>query len=68
MILYTVVPPEEVWEDGPERRFVEVEVEGVRVLAEPIDAASGRVERILSTDPNHFLNPALQPGSTIRLV
>lgn len=67
MILYTVVPPEEVWEEEVERRFIEVDVDGVRVLAEPIDGTRGRVERILSTDPGHFLNPSLQPGSTVRL-
>ncbi len=67
MILYTVVPPELVWEEEAERRFVEVRVGGVLLLAEPLDGTTGRIERILSTDPGHFLDPALQPGSTVRL-
>lgn len=67
MILYTVVPPEAVWEEEAERRFIEVEVNGVRLLAEPLDGTTAKVERVLSTDPSHFLDPRLQPGSTVRL-
>lgn len=67
MILYTVVPPELLWEEEAERRFVEVRVGGVLVLAEPQGGSTGRVERVLSTDPGHFLNPSLQPGSIVRL-
>ncbi|NPV52875.1 MAG: hypothetical protein HPY71_05055 [Firmicutes bacterium] len=67
MILYTVLSPEEVLDgmDKP-RTFLEVELEGVKMTIEPISNEEARLVRIFSTDPRDYLDPLLQPGSTIR--
>lgn len=63
--LYTVVPPEEVWnedssgEDAP--ALQEVTYRGVRMLVRPT-AEGAVIERLLTTDPYAYLRPDLQPG------
>lgn len=70
MILYTVMPIETVLEGlQPEdrRTFRDVPVGGVRLLVEEMSPGSGRIVRLLSTDPRDFLDPRYQPGSCLRL-
>lgn len=65
-MLYSIVPDEEIWtEEASDSSFHEVEIDGCMMQVEPIDAARGRVVRILSTDPQAYLNPAFQPGSVV---
>lgn len=70
MILYTVMPLETVLEGlEPEgqRTFREVSVGGVRLIVEEMSSGSGRVVRLLSTDPKDFLDPRYQPDSCVGL-
>lgn len=68
MILYTVVPLELVLEGmDKERAFTDVEVSGITMTVEQVSANEAVIVRLISTDPQHFLDPALQPGSRIRL-
>ncbi len=68
MIFYTVVPIEDILDDEEERMLVPASAGGCTMLVEPLGEGRGRIERILSTDPHHFLTPELQPGSIVDLV
>ena len=68
MIIYTPVPPEILWyeEVKEEVRIVEGIVQGIPVQLKMLQGKNvAVVERILSTDPIHFLNSSCQPGSKI---
>jgi len=66
MIMYTPVPPEVLWyeEDREKAQFVEGTVQDIPVQMR-LYQGTNIVERVLSTDPLHFLNSACQPGSKI---
>lgn len=67
MILYTVVPPEELFDDDEPSVPVVAAVNGTPVLVTPLGDGRARIERLLSTDPERFLDPALQPGVVVSL-
>jgi|GEM_PF-561825 len=67
-MLYSIIPEEEVWaDDSFDCNFHDTVIDGCMVQVEPIDGARGRVVRVLSTDPQAYLNPAFQPGSLVPL-
>ena len=66
MILYTVVPPEEIFPEEEERTFVTARYQGVSVVVEPVGDGRARLERVLSTDPEDYLRSDLQPGAILR--
>ncbi len=72
MILYTIMPLELVMEGmgnqetSQERREIEIEVEGRKLVVQPQSATEGRVVRLLSTNPEDYLKGEWQPGSLIR--
>lgn len=67
-MLYSIVPNEDIWsEESVDYNFHEVMIDGFMVQVEPIDGASGRVVRVISTDPQAYLNPTFQPGSLVPL-
>ncbi|WP_147532188.1 YlzJ-like family protein [Bacillus marasmi] len=67
MILYTMMPHELVF---PEQAQTEpgqmlVTYEGIPVMVEKTAEQDLRVVRILSTDPQHYLNDKITPGAKI---
>jgi len=73
MILYTVVPTHYVVsaeylarEDVPE--LIEVSLGGRKLLVEPMGPTTGKVARVLSTNPADYLDPALQPGQIVEFI
>ncbi|MFY9371621.1 MAG: YlzJ-like family protein [bacterium] len=70
MILYTTMPLENVYQGLEDMRpsYLEVEMAGTMVVVEPIGLNQGRIVRILSTDPQDYLHPGLQPGRIINFV
>jgi hypothetical protein len=66
MIIYTPVPPEVLWyeEERDKVQIMEGLVQGIPVQIKVVQGINV-VERVLSTDPAHFLNSACQPGSKI---
>jgi len=67
VLLYTVVPLEEVlegFEQEPEPT-IQLSLGALTVEAEFIGGFQARVVRVLSTDPRHFLEPSVQPGAII---
>lgn len=65
-MLYTIMPEEQIFSMEVEvREVTEVEVEGVKLLIELTEPNRGTIVRLLSTNPNHFLNPKYSPGETV---
>lgn len=67
MIHYTPLDPIEIWTDPtvPEPVLEEEVLDGVRVVLRQEDGMSWSVVQIISTDPQDFLRPELQPGTRI---
>ena len=58
-MLYTVIPVEDVlegWEVDPPHT-VDVMVGGVLLQVEPLSQFAGREERVISSDPQVYLDP-----------
>lgn len=67
MILYTMMPQELVYPTAAEeygQQFL-VSYQGVPLIVEPTIDHTYQVIRIVSTDPQHFLNESLLPGTKI---
>ncbi len=69
MLIYSVLPPELLIADleahGKEFEHV---IDGVKVLVEPLEGNTAVISRVLSTNPQDFLNFKLQPGRLIQYV
>lgn len=72
-MFYTIVPMEVIFgEDavgGVEESTIgeqTVQIGDATLLVEPDGMGRGKVKRVLSTDPNHYLDPRWQPGMAIR--
>lgn len=67
MILYTMMPQELIFpidEDAFSKQKM-VYHQGVPLLVEAVDQQNVQVVRILSSDPQHYLNAEICPGSKI---
>lgn len=60
-----MVPPEALVEAVEDTRTVTVRVGEIPILARVGGDGRVRVERLVTTDPAHYLDPALAPGSDI---
>jgi hypothetical protein len=69
MMFYTIAPIESLFPElyADERQFVLIERGNIQMQVEPIDGGQGRIIRLISTDPAHYLQPALQPGMLVDL-
>ncbi|MDR7865529.1 MAG: YlzJ-like family protein [Sporomusaceae bacterium] len=65
-VLWTVLPMELVL-DGFEKGSVyeEAEVAGAKVMVERVAPFASRIVRLLSTAPDDYLRPELQPGTML---
>lgn len=70
MLLYTILPIEEVMEgwDEFEPQYVELQQGSITMLVEPLGFGQGRIVRIISSDASNYLKPRLQPGCLISLM
>ncbi len=69
-VLYTIVPPETIF--GPAEDYdqgklntIEMVIDGVTVMVEPLGPGRGKAQRLLSTNPQHYLDRRWQPGETV---
>lgn len=68
MMLHTVMPLELVLEGFEKpRRFIDVNYGGMKITLEPLSFSQARVVRVLSTDPQAYMNPLIAPGSIVPL-
>ncbi|CAM3360248.1 YlzJ-like family protein [Marinicrinis lubricantis] len=67
MTLYTEVSLNDIFEghDQLTQALEEIQVEGVTMQVEPMSTGQAKIVRLISSDPNDYLNPRLQPGSII---
>lgn len=66
MVIYTPMIFEwEIGTDGEERKFTEIPYGQATVIAEIMNDGVCRVERLISSNPDDYLHPDLQPGSQI---
>lgn len=68
MIIYSTMPAEIIFEnfDQMEKTEVrEVKMGGITMLVEPTGAYEGKIVRLISPDPQDYLNPSYAPGQTI---
>ncbi|MCF6410626.1 YlzJ-like family protein [Pseudalkalibacillus salsuginis] len=68
MILYTSMPNELVFNNAAENydKHSMIEMNGVSMMVEHLDENQCRIVNLLSTDPYHYLNPSLQPGTVLK--
>ena len=68
MLLYTPVPIEQVLE-GIDKKYDhrEIDIDGIKLLVEPLDLNQAKVVRIISSNPRDYLNPNIAPGSILQL-
>jgi hypothetical protein len=65
-ILWTVVPPEEIFAAAQQTPlYKEVLIDGVLMQVEEVSPAESRVVRIISTRPEDYLNASIQPGAPV---
>ncbi len=67
-MLYTVMPVEMVmgW-DEEVSDLVEVEIDGVLMQVSPDGQGGGVVQRLISSDPQDYLDARYQPGQRVSL-
>ena len=70
MILYTMMPQELIFPSEPDAFHHQCTImhEGVELLVETTSGDTGRIVRILSTDPQHYLDERFAPGTKISLL
>lgn len=71
-MLYTIIPFEAIFdpdlESGPLQSSgdeVEIKQGSVSLLTQPLPGGQFKINRIISTDPQDYLRPEWQPGSTM---
>jgi hypothetical protein len=67
MIIYTSMPLELVYEgyENFKPQYEEIEHNGVSMVIEPSGPYQGKIVRLLSCNPQHYLDPSYSPGSMI---
>ena len=67
MILYTMMPSELIFppEEVEQSKQQLISYQGISMLVEQTDSEHVQIVRILSSDPQHYLNQELCPGSKI---
>lgn len=67
MILYTIYPLEMVLEEESEEQTQEVEIKAgsVSLMCQSLPGGEMKISRVISTNPQDYLNPQWQPGKTI---
>lgn len=68
MTLYTIIPMETVlagMDKVEQEEYVEVSINGVTMQIKPINAQQASIVRLLSGNPQDYLNPQYAPGRII---
>lgn len=67
MILYSIIPAELVFSGYEnESKYIEMDYMGEKVEVMPLSNSEYRINRLISTSPKAYLNPAFQPGTIIK--
>lgn len=68
MIHYSTIPIDQVYAgwDSFTPNYQEINYQGVTMLIEPQGTQGGRIVRLISPNPQDYLNPNWAPGQFIR--
>lgn len=66
MIIYSPVPVEMLFKSEPEKNFQELTIDNRIIVVDQTQSSIPSIHRVISTDPQDYLNPNFQPGSRIR--
>ena len=66
-LIYTPLALEDVLteKDSQESNFQEIEMEGKKLIVEPVGDYEVKVTKLISSDPNDYLDNRFQPGNII---
>jgi hypothetical protein len=67
-MLYTIMPLELVLQgqETMEHKYSEIEENGRKLIVEPISLTEAKLVRLISPDPQDYLQPQWQPGRMIQ--
>lgn len=67
MIIYSPVPIETIFDgyDQMKLNYKEIQMGHVTMVVEQISNTEGKIVRVISPDPQDYLNPCYQPGTTL---
>lgn len=66
MVLYTAMPLELVLEGMDKAyNYKEINLDGIKLIIEPLDLNHGKIVRLISTNPQDYLKSELCPGRII---
>ncbi len=64
MILYTIYPEEMIFQNTAERKLITMNVDDKIFVMEIINGQA-QIVRLISSDPQDYLNPNWQPGTKL---
>lgn len=68
MLLYTIMPEHVIFPDSYQvsgHQLRQINHRGVDMLVQVHESGHPQIARLLSTEPSHYLDPLLQPGTVI---
>jgi len=66
MLFWTIMPLENLFEQQSDHlKYKEIEYNGVMVVIENISEKQCRIIRVISTSPEDYMRPEIQPGSIL---
>lgn len=67
-VIWSIMPIEQVWSGGGQlQECRQISWQGVDMLVTPVADGMGRIERLLSPNPQDYLRTELQPGALVPL-
>lgn len=68
MIIYSPVPIEFIFEgyDQMKLNYREIQIENTTMVVDQISSSEGKIIRLISPNPQDYLNPKYQPGTMIQ--
>jgi hypothetical protein len=68
MIHYSVVPEEQIFEgmDDFKPQYEEIRINGCIMQVQQLNGHEAQIVRLISPNPQDYLNPAYAPGQTIK--
>lgn len=67
MVLYTVIPLEEIFKDEKKADLIQIPYSRGKIEVELTSYSTAKIIRLFSHDLNDYLHPKLQPGTEIKL-
>lgn len=69
MVYYSIIPGEDIFAEEDEEakeELVELEVDGVTMLINQTGVDKGEIVKIISSNPQDYLNVDYQPGNMVK--